>query len=89
MCSRSDVAHLAPDPWFPKGDRPLCRHCGAKPVYLGGLCGSCYSADGWAAEHRATRGDHYGLAGPGSSASTLCPMCGGHENSPTIEAERG
>jgi hypothetical protein len=78
-----------PGDWlYPKGDRPLCRQCGAEPMYLAGLCSACWAGTSWAQEHRDTRGDHYGLNGPGSSASTKCPMCGGRgENSPQVPAE--
>lgn len=31
----------------------------------------------WLREHRDTNGKHYGMTGPGSSASLECPRCGG------------
>jgi hypothetical protein len=31
--------------------------------------------DDWSEEHRVTRGQHYGLAGPGTSAAAECPRC--------------
>lgn len=63
------------DPLFPKG-RPACTRCHDRPTYLGGLCGLCYSVEGqWQREHDDTQGRHYGLTGPGSSASTECPTC--------------
>ena len=30
---------------------------------------------GWRREHHETRGQHYGLNGPDSSAATECPLC--------------
>ena len=33
------------DPLFPKG-RPPCHLCLDRPVYLAGLCGPCYAAEG-------------------------------------------
>lgn len=38
------------------------------------------TADDWAEEHRnpnPTRGLHFGLVGPGTSAGTSCPLCNG------------
>lgn len=35
-----------PDPLWPAGGRPACRSCQAKPVYMAGLCGDCWAAQG-------------------------------------------
>jgi len=37
------------DPLWPAGDRPMCGECKAVPVYMAGLCGSCWAAKGRAA----------------------------------------
>jgi hypothetical protein len=54
MCSRNDTEHLQPeppapkpyDPLWPNGTRPPCTLCHERPVYLAGLCGTCYAAEG-------------------------------------------
>jgi hypothetical protein len=33
-----------PDPLWPKGGRPACSNGDGVPVYLQGLCGSCWAA---------------------------------------------
>lgn len=30
------------DPLWPKGGRPMCSRCHAKPVYMAGQCGTCW-----------------------------------------------
>ena len=49
------------------------QHYARTPVYETG-CAACIEAR-WLEEHRLTRGEHYGLNGPGSSARTDCPRC--------------
>lgn len=51
------------DRTFPEG-RPACRECGEKPVYLGGLCGDCYAAEGERQRAAAPR------------TPRECPYCG-------------
>lgn len=77
--SRDEYDHLresadsARDPLWPNGGRPLCRQCGARPVYLGGLCGSCYAAAGRTC---ATPDCQRTTVRPGSDARwALCPDC--------------